>query len=171
MTTPRDEVDAILDGWKTQRPDLDSSPLAVFSRVMRLSRHLDKFRRTAVAAHGLEQWEFEMLTMLRRVGEPYELQPSRFMNELLVPSGTLTHRINLMVERGWAERHQDKADRRVKYVRATQAGIEAADNAMADLLAQQAAMLETMPKEDREELASLLKVLLLGFNPTGPEER
>lgn len=158
---PDDEVDIIIDGWNRERPDLDAEPLAVFSRLLRLALHLEKFRKTAIANHGLEQWEFEMLTIMRRAGEPFEVSPSQFISELLVPSGTLTHRINLMVERGHAVRHQDENDRRVKYVRGTELGISKADNAMADLLAKQGAITEVLEEADRQELARLLKVLLL----------
>ena len=38
MPRANDEVDRIVDAWKTQRPDLDFSPLEVLSRVDRLSR-------------------------------------------------------------------------------------------------------------------------------------
>lgn len=166
-----DEVDAILAGWRRVRPDLDPSPLAVFSRLLRLSWHMDKFRKETLSVHGLEPWEFEMLTLLRREGEPYELAPSAFMAELLVPSGTLTHRINLMVERGYAVRHQDETDRRVKYVKATPLGIQRADEAMVDLLGHEAEMTSDLAEADRTELARLLKVLLSRFDSaTSPEE-
>ena len=51
---PRDEVDQIVQAWAAQRSDLDTSPMQVFSRITRLSRHLDFARREAFAAHGLE---------------------------------------------------------------------------------------------------------------------
>ncbi|AZQ77983.1 MarR family transcriptional regulator [Flaviflexus ciconiae] len=162
-----DEVDEIVAAWQRERGDLDSSPLEIFSRLLRLNRHLDKFRREAFAAHGLDVWEFEMLSLLRRQGEPYQAQPSQFMSELLVPSGTLTHRINTMVERGHAIRHQDSKDRRVKYVRATPLGIERSDRAMADLLESEEAMLEPIPMKDRREISRILRDLLLPFGGTG----
>ena len=48
-----DEVDEIVAAWQREREDLDSSPLEIFSRLLRLNRHLEKFRREAFAAHGL----------------------------------------------------------------------------------------------------------------------
>ena len=56
-----DEVDRIIDGWRRARTDLDVAPLAVFSRISRLSRYLEVARRTAFADAGLEGWEFDML--------------------------------------------------------------------------------------------------------------
>lgn len=162
-----DEVDEIVAAWQRERQDLDSSPLEIFSRLLRLNRHLEKFRREAFASHGLDMWEFEMLSLLRRQGEPYQAQPSQFMTELLVPSGTLTHRINTMVERGHAIRHQDDRDRRIKYVRATELGIEKSDHAMEDLLRSEAAMLTHISHDDQHTVSRILRDLLLPFSNGG----
>ena len=75
---PRDEVDDLIAAWRQQRPDLDVAPLQVLSRVSRLARHLDIARRGAFAAHGLESWEFDVLSALRRAGPP----PSRAMRSM-----------------------------------------------------------------------------------------
>ena len=73
--TASDEVDDIVARWRAERPDLDVAPLQVLSRVSRLARHLDRARRAAFAAHGLETWEFDVLSALRRQGPPYHLSP------------------------------------------------------------------------------------------------
>jgi DNA-binding MarR family transcriptional regulator len=66
--------------------------LEVLSRVTRLARHLDLARRQAFAAQGLESWEFDVLSALRRSGEPYQLSPGQLLRETLVTSGTMTNR-------------------------------------------------------------------------------
>lgn len=71
-----DEVDRLVAAWRHERPDLDVSPLEVLSRVTRLARHLDRARRTAFAERGLETWEFDVLSALRRAGTPYQLSPA-----------------------------------------------------------------------------------------------
>ena len=58
-----DEVDDIVASWQAERPDLDVTPLHVLSRVSRLARHLDRARRAAFAAHELEAWEFDVLSL------------------------------------------------------------------------------------------------------------
>src|SRR5659263_588741 len=65
---PRDEVDRIVAAWACERPDLDVTPLTVLSRVTRLARYLDLARRGSFARHGLETWEFDVLSALRRAG-------------------------------------------------------------------------------------------------------
>ena len=70
----RDEVDDLAEAWARERPDLDLTPVAVFSRISRLSRRVDLARRDAFAPYGIELWEFDVLATLRRAGAPYELQ-------------------------------------------------------------------------------------------------
>src|SRR5438270_11712156 len=90
----RDEVDRLVAAWRRERPDLDVQPLEVLSRVTRLARHLDRARRTAFAEHGLEPWEFDVLSALRRAGAPYQLSPGQLLTQTLVTSGTMTNRID-----------------------------------------------------------------------------
>ncbi len=63
-----DEVDRLVEAWGRERADLDLQPMAVLSRVSRLSHHLDRARRQAFSEHGLESWEFDVLAALRRAG-------------------------------------------------------------------------------------------------------
>src|SRR5699024_7815487 len=95
-----DEVDRIVDAWTRQRGDLDFTPLHVLSRVARLSRHLDRARRSAFARSELDSWEFDVLSALRRAGAPYELSPKALLRQTLVSSGTMTNRIDRLVARG-----------------------------------------------------------------------
>ena len=75
MSTPADDVDRIVEAWKRERPDLDVAPLHVLSRISRLARRLDLDRAQAFARHSLEGWEFDVLSALRRAGDPYRLSP------------------------------------------------------------------------------------------------
>src|SRR4026207_236700 len=89
----QDEVDELSEAWARERPALDLAPVAVFSRISRLARHLDLARRAAFTAHDIESWEFDVLAALRRTGSPYELSPGRLLRETLVTSGTMTNRV------------------------------------------------------------------------------
>src|SRR6478736_8218963 len=90
----RDEVDDLVAAWRAQRPDLDVEPMQVLSRISRLARHLDIARRGAFAEHGLESWEFDVLSALRRQGPPFQLTPGALLRATLVTSGTMTNRID-----------------------------------------------------------------------------
>src|ERR1700749_4352437 len=169
MAGMRDEVDELAEAWARERSDLDLAPVAVFSRISRLARHLDLARREAFTAHGIEQWEFDVLAALRRAGEPYELSPGRLLRETLVTSGTMTNRIDRLSARGYVERYPDPDDRRGGIVRLTDDGRSAVDAAFTALLDAERALLEDLPERDRTRLASLLRTLLAPFHASETE--
>lgn len=159
-----DEVDRIVAAWNRERPDLDVAPLQVFSRVSRLARLLDLARKEAFAQHKLLGWEFDVLSALRRAGEPYELTPGKLIASTLVTSGTMTNRIDRMVDHGLVTRLADPQDRRMVRVRLTPEGLRRVDSAMETLVESEYAVLETLSASDRENLACLLRELLLPFD-------
>src|SRR5260370_628253 len=125
-----DEVDRIVDAWERERPDLDFAPLQVLSRVGRLARHLERARRTAFGASDLELWEFDVLSALRRAGDPYQLSPKALLQQTLVSSGTMTNRIDRLVERRLVERRTDPQDGRGVVVLMTGRGTQAGDDSI-----------------------------------------
>jgi DNA-binding MarR family transcriptional regulator len=159
-----DEVDRIVDAWSRERPDLDFSPLQVLSRVGRLSRHLERARRTAFAASDLESWEFDVLSALRRAGSPYQLSPKALLQQTLVSSGTMTNRIDRLVDRGLVERRADPGDGRGILVVMTDTGQERVDRAIRQLLEGEAELLDALSPADQERLAALLRKLSLDFD-------
>lgn len=159
-----DEVDRIVESWRRERPDLDFAPLHVLSRVGRLSRHLDRARRAAFTASGLESWEFDVLSALRRAGEPYQLSPKALLQQTLVSSGTMTNRIDRLVQRGLVTRRTDPNDGRGIRVSMTPEGQARVDGAISQLLVAESELLENLAPADQEHLASLLRKLSLDFD-------
>ena len=132
-----DEVDGIVAAWQRERPDLDTRPMQVLSRVTRLARHLDRARRAAFAAHALEPWEFDVLSALRRSGPPYQLSPGRLVTETMVTSGTMTNRVDRLAGRG----------------------LVAVDAALDELLEQERSLLSSLDPDDADTLAASLRTL------------
>ncbi|MGV8978104.1 MAG: MarR family winged helix-turn-helix transcriptional regulator [Cellulomonas sp.] len=160
----RDEVDRIVAAWARERPDLDVTPLTVLSRVTRLARYLDLARRGSFARHGLDTWEFDVLSALRRAGAPYRLSPGALLTQTLVTSGTMTNRIDRLTERGLVERGPSPDDRRGVLVELTPLGRTRVDDAMADLLTIERGLLSELADTDRARLANLLRDLVAPFD-------
>jgi DNA-binding MarR family transcriptional regulator len=159
----RDEVDELVEAWARERGDLDLAPVAVFSRISRLARHLDLARRQAFTDHGIESWEFDVLAALRRAGAPYELSPGRLIRETLVTSGTMTNRVDRLAARGYVERYPDPEDRRGVIVRLSAEGKTAVDAAFEALLDAERSLLADLPAKEQQKLAALLRSLLAPF--------
>jgi len=163
-TPPSDEVDRLVAAWERERPDLDSSPMQVLSRVTRLARHLDLARREAFEAHDLETWEFDVLTALRRAGSPYELSPGRLLRETMVTSGTMTNRVDRLAAKGLVLRMPDPDDRRGVLVRLTDNGLNRVDAALEGLLEQERRLLDALTTSQRESLAAMLRMVVAPFD-------
>ena len=159
-----DEVDELVTAWRAQRPDLDVEPLHVLSRVSRLARHLDIARRGAFADHGLETWEFDVLSALRRQGPPFQLTPGALLRATLVTSGTMTNRIDRLAAAGLVRREPDPRDRRGVLVTLSEQGRAVVDEAFTDLLEREQALLAGLADDQRQLLAGLLRALLAPFD-------
>jgi DNA-binding MarR family transcriptional regulator len=160
-----DEVDRIVAAWRRERPDLDVGPLDVLSRVSRLARHLDRARAAAFSEIGLEGWEFDVLSALRRAGAPYELSPGQLVTQTLVTSGTMTNRVDRLTARGLVERLPDPRDRRGVIVRLSPEGRATVDDALAGLLSRERELLAELGEDEHAQLSDLLRRLVLPFEP------
>ncbi|PWD51975.1 MarR family transcriptional regulator [Serinibacter arcticus] len=165
----QDEVDLIVRAWSEVLPTLDVEPMHVFSRLHRLAGRIQDLRRDAFSEHGLAVWQFDVLAALRRAGAPYELTPGRLVTETRVSSGTMTNRIDRLAERGLVARRGSSGDRRIVLVRLTEAGTAAVDGAVADLVARERALLETLPDGGAADLAALLRGVLTQYTDTAQE--
>ncbi|HEX5383441.1 MAG TPA: MarR family transcriptional regulator [Propionibacteriaceae bacterium] len=159
----RDEVDTIVEAWRRERPDLDLAPMEVLSRISRLARHLDRLRANAFSAHDLESWEFDVLAALRRTGPPYRLSPGQLLRETLVTSGTMTNRVDRLVERGLATRQDHPNDRRGVLVELTDAGRDAVDAALAELIAAEGQIMAVLDVDEHDQLTRSLRLLLARY--------
>ncbi len=169
MAAAEDEVDRIVDAWLRERPDLDFAPLQVLSRVDRLSKHLESARKRAFTRSSLQSWEFDVLAALRRAGAPYQLSTKALLQQTLVSSGTMTNRIDRLVERGFVQRLSDPADGRGVLVRMTRQGLTHVDAAITRLVDAAAGILRNLNAADRARLGMLLRKLTLGFDePASP---
>ena len=155
-----DEVDEVMAAWHRERPDLATSPMAVWSRIHRLAALLDAARKRCFAEHGLDNWEFDVLAALRRAGEPYQLSPGQLLHQTHVTSGTMTNRVDRLCDRGLVTRHAAPSDGRSVVVGLTGAGRRAVDNALEALVELEESLLAGWSAGDRESLAAMLRRLL-----------
>lgn len=155
-----DEVDEVLSAWGRELPDVATSPMGVWSRVTRLAAVLDVERKRCFAEHGLEIWEFDVLSALRRAGEPYRLSPGQLLQLTHVTSGTMTNRVERLRSRGLVLRESDPNDGRGVVVELTPQGRQVVDRALEALVAMEETLLAGWSSDDREALTALLRRLL-----------
>jgi DNA-binding MarR family transcriptional regulator len=155
-----DHLDAIVEQWARERPELDVSALALLGRLFRAA-HVADARLAGV--HDLRPGWFDLLAALRRSGAPYELNPTELMRTTLLSSGGMTKRIDRIVDEGLAERRPDPNDRRGTLVRLTRRGKALIDRALEEHVANEERLLAHMSRRERAQLDALLRKLLAGL--------
>jgi DNA-binding MarR family transcriptional regulator len=159
----RDGVDLILEQWRSERPELDPSPIGVIGRISRLARELEQELELVYREHGLEAGWHDVLATLRRHGPPYQLRPSEFSSALMLTSSGTTKRLDRLEQAGLITRAPDPADRRGVVITLTAKGLELIDAVSEAHLANEARLLEALTAADRRRLADLLRRLQLGL--------
>jgi DNA-binding MarR family transcriptional regulator len=162
--TERDGVDVIVEQWRTERPDLDPSPIGIVGRVSRLARELEARLEPVYKAHGLEPGWHDVLATLRRTGPDHRLRPTDLTNATMLTSSGTTKRLDKLEQAGLIRREADPNDRRGTLITLTDAGRELIDSVTAAHLANEAELISTLEEDERRALADLLRKLLLAVS-------
>jgi DNA-binding MarR family transcriptional regulator len=158
--THPDGVDKIIEQWRTERPDLDTGPMAIFGRIFRLARNGGDATEHAYAAYGIGRAEFDVLATLRRSGAPFTLSPGALAASMMLSSGGTTARLDRLEKAGLVYRSPDPNDRRGVLVHLTSRGKEVIDHAVGAGLAEQRRLLAHLSAAERDQLDTLLRAAL-----------
>ena len=163
-----DHVDHVLEQWDRERPDLDTSAVAVIGRIGRAARYIDLALDRVFARHGLTREAFDVLAALRRSGPPYRLSPTALHRALMRTSGAMTNRLHRLESAGLVARIPDPADGRGVLVELTAKGREAIERVVPDHLANERLLLSSLTRDEQNTLAALLRKLLAALEQTEP---
>ncbi len=118
----RDQVDAIFSQWRTERPDIDTSPVQIYGLIARIQIQCTAFIEEALVPFDLTRGTFDVLTALRRAGTPYSLTPKQLVQSLLLSGAGLTSRLNKLESQNLIARLAEPSDRRTLRVQLTASG-------------------------------------------------
>lgn len=162
-----DGVDEILRQWARERPDLDTSSMAIVGRISRIEQQVNPRLSSVFRKFGLERWSFDVLATLRRSGHPYELTPTQLFSSLMLTSGAITHRSDELVKAGLVQRSPDPNDRRGVRVKLTNLGLTKINEAVTAHVENERRMLRHLSRQERSLLISLLRRFLFGLEQSG----
>ena len=164
-----DAIDAIVEQWRRERPDLDPSAKEVTGRVIRLSGVFQAAFGEAYRSLGIDETDYGFLAPLRRAGPPFQLTPTELARSRMLTSGGTTAAIDRLERKGLVTRSPNPADRRGSLVGLTEEGRRVVDEAMALHAEAEHRLVAALGTEDRDLLASLLRRLLQSLEPApGP---
>ena len=165
-----DGVDAILQQWRRERPDLDTSPIAVIGRISRLSREIERRLEPVYAASGLEPGWYDVLATLRRAGPPYRLRPTDFAASLMLTSSGTTKRLDRLEAAGHITREPDPSDRRGVLIALTPKGRRLIDRATVQHMANEKRIHSGHTTAEHRQLADLQRKLRHTLPPLASDQ-
>jgi DNA-binding MarR family transcriptional regulator len=160
---PLDAVDAILDQWARERPDLDVTATGILGRISRIAALADQSMDRVFRPHGLSAGDFIVLAALRRSGKPYQLTPTALTRSMMVSSGGTTKRLDRLESRGLIRRENDPTDRRGTLVTLTRAGLATIDTVESEHVQNEKRLVSKLSASQRTTLTRLLRELLLAL--------
>jgi DNA-binding MarR family transcriptional regulator len=166
----RDQVDELIDQWRAVRPDLagDLDAMATIGRLGRLHTFVRGRIDQVLGEHGLTVGEFDVLSALRRAGEPFVLRPIDLARSLMLSPAGMTNRLDRLEAADHIVRRADPEDRRSMLVVLTDSGRELVDTSVAEHVANEARLMSPLTTAQRRSFDQALRVLLAQFDPPPP---
>ncbi len=158
-----DVVDRVVREWAAEVPGLPVAPIEVVTRVGRLRARFDDELAGLFARFDLSAADFAVIAALRRAGSPYRLPQSVLMARLGLTSGTISVRLTRLVAKDVVERTPSPDDARGTLITLTGKGRRLFDDVAPAHLANEDLLLSALTAAEREQLAGLLRKLLVGF--------
>ena len=153
----QDVVDHLIGDWARERPDLDTSAMAVVGRLLHLGAVLQSRANERLREHGISYTELDVLATLRRSGAPYRLSPTELRKSVLLSSGAMTACLNRLEQRHLISRSPDDTDRRSLMATLTPQGVDLIEAAIAGHFSAAGQALGALDLDEQAELARLLR--------------
>ncbi|EOY4664705.1 MarR family winged helix-turn-helix transcriptional regulator [Vibrio alginolyticus] len=158
-----DAIDRVVEQWAREKPDLDTEPMAIMGRLMRIAKHMESRVAELHKKYDLKMGEFDVLATLRRAGSPYCLTPSALIESMMLTSGAMTNRLDKLEKKGFITRTHSKEDRRSVTVELTEQGLTLIDKLVLEHVDVQQSLLHGLEGNEKEQVNQALKLLLPQF--------
>jgi DNA-binding MarR family transcriptional regulator len=162
--TDEQEQDHV-DRWLAERelPGVDLEVEAIVDRIGGLNRRLHKLLDQTLSEFGLSGGEWKVINHLQSAGPPYRRSAGKLATRAELSSGAMTNRLDRLEEAGLVRRLPDPDDRRGVQVELTEHGLKVWEEALRTGAAQEALVAAALTKQEKEQLNSLLRRLMLEF--------
>jgi len=161
-------MDATLDGWRRDMPDLDRPKFDFAKRVGRLARIQEEALSRCLAPWNLVITDHNVLSLLRTVGVPYELRPTDLRNHLVLTSAAIANTVKRLEQMKLVERIPDPVDRRSSWVRLTSDGIEVTEETIRAWNSVQEKMFADVDPQLAQQASGILRTILLAVGDDEP---
>jgi len=164
-------LEALVQQWQNERPDLDLQALAIAFAVKRLEGLMDvEFRALGQTEGDLGVGDLRILLALRRNGMDSPMRPTDLFRSLLITSGAVTKQVDRLVRKRLVVRRPDPSYQRGRLIGLTEKGRDVADRTIGALLSPTSRLGRAFAKlSDKEKIVGLsfLRALLAAVESVG----
>ncbi|MGF1910836.1 MarR family transcriptional regulator [Vibrio kasasachensis] len=158
-----DVIERAIEQWHCEVPGLNTEPLAIIGRILRISKHLESEMARLHKLYELKPGEFDVLVSLFRSGAPHALTPSDLIDAMILTSGAMTNRLDKLEHKSLIVRIHSEIDRRSVKVQLTESGYHLINNILREHIALQENLIAQINPSERPELNQLLTTWLSQF--------
>lgn len=170
-TSERDDLDDMLDAWRRVRPATDVEAMEIVPRILRLAYLWDEAVQRLTKSFGLQRGWLDVLSALRRTGQPHRLPATRLARSVLLSSGGMTARLDRMEEARLIRRRPDPDDRRGVLVEMTPQGKDIVEKVIDAQRDHYEPVLSVLTRSERKAFAGMLRRQLVAFERSGQPAR
>ncbi|MBN3492910.1 MarR family winged helix-turn-helix transcriptional regulator [Vibrio neptunius] len=152
-----DAIDRVVEQWAKEKPELDTEPMAIMGRLLRIAKHMETEVTQLHKRYDLKLGEFDVLATLRRSGSPFRLTPSELIDSMMLTSGAMTNRLDKLESKSLIAREHSKEDRRSVTVQLTDEGFTLIDKIIEEHAQVQQKLVKGMNSNQKRQINQILK--------------
>jgi DNA-binding MarR family transcriptional regulator len=150
----------IAGAWRRELPGTPTGSIEVITPLWRAAKLLDDDRRRTLRRLGVEPAVLDLLSTLRRAGDPFTLTTREITERTMVTAGAVSQRIARAEAAGLVTRAPSSASRRAVAITLTPAGHCLIEQTVHQLLSHEETLVAELDPEQRTALTSGLLALI-----------
>ncbi|RJQ82357.1 MarR family transcriptional regulator [Pseudonocardiaceae bacterium YIM PH 21723] len=159
-----DPVDAIALAWTRERPQTSVASIGIVTRLWHAAKLLGDDRTRLLREAGADTATLDLLSTLRRSGEPYLMTTRELAEATMVTKGAITQRVDRAEREGLVARSPRQDGSRAVDVRLTEAGHATVEGLVDAVLGREIELLDCLSEAERDQLTALLRTLVDGLH-------
>jgi DNA-binding MarR family transcriptional regulator len=152
-------AEVIAAAWRRELPGVPTSSIGVITPLWRVAKALADDRRRTLDRLGVDPGTLDLLSTLRRSGDPWTLTTRELAAQTLVTAGAISQRVARAERSGLVERAPSPVSRRAVAVTLTPAGHRLVEGVVGSLLEHEEGLVSALDPAERELLGGLLQRL------------
>jgi len=150
----------IAEAWQRERPGTPTASIEVVTPIFRLAKLFADDRARVLREAGIDAATLDLLSTLRRTGQPYALSAGELARRALVTAGAISQRVARAERQGLVVRSAGGGPGRNVLVTMTSQGHELVERSVDIVLGREAQLVESLTQDERTALIAALDSLL-----------